>query len=416
LASPSNASANDPIQALRCVGAVGLAYLVQGIIAGVGVVLLAALAQAGTPIEQQAGLLASGAVPWVLKVLVALWLDLRGSWSLRVRAAVLAGLQLCAGACLWGLAAAWAERAASGTGSLASVTILWITLNFVAALQDVLVDKLALDTLRGRQSWTAMAMGSGHAVGLGLLGGMVLGEAFAEQGMAAGLRLPAWWIAIMSVTCGALLWLPGRPEAAGAPSSATKPERSGDHWGRLLWIALLFVALLLAANALWAVGSEFIIVHLEWDPAEYTRIVVPIATIAGITGALGMGPLVAKLGPGRASMIAGGALGAIWLGFAASSALWHEPLMLPSFAAIEGTLQPALLVGLHAVALIAVARSSLPTTAFVLLMAALNLPRALAPLLAPTLVDLGWVGVFVACGVVQLIAVVGLWPLRRDNL
>jgi hypothetical protein len=399
------------------VSAIGLAYLVQGVIAAVGAVLVAALAQAGTPIEQQAGLLASGAAPWVLKVLLAVWLDLGRSWSLRLRAIVLAGLQLCAGACLWGLAAAWAERSASATDSLSTLTIIWITVNFIAASSDVLVDKLALDTLRGRQSWTAMAMGSGHAIGFGLLGSVLLGATFVEQGMVAGLRLPAWWIAIVGVTCGALLWLPGRPEggaSSSVPSSSSKPERDQNHWGRLLYIAVVFVALLFATNVLSAVSGVFVLVHLEWEMAEYTRLLLPIGTIAGIVGALAMGPLVAKLGPGRASMLAAGALGCIWLGFAASEGLWREPTMLPTFAATEGTLQSALLVGLHAIALIAVARSALPTTAFVLAMAALNLPRVLAPLVAPPmLVELDWVGLFVACGLFQLVAIAPLWPLAK---
>jgi hypothetical protein len=241
---------------------------------------------------------------------------------------------------------------------------------------------------------------------------VLLGATFVEQGMAAGLRLPAWWIAIVGVTCGALLWLPDRPERMG--SSSSKPERGQSHWGRLLSIVVVFVALLFAANVLSAVSGMFVLVHLEWEMAEYTRLLLPIGTIAGIAGALAMGPLVAKLGPARASMLAGGALGCIWLGFAAGEGLWREPMMLPTFAAAEGTLQSALLVGLHAIALIAVARSALPTTAFVLAMAALNLPRVLAPLLAPPmLVELDWVGVFVACGLFQLVAITPLWPLAK---
>jgi hypothetical protein len=140
---------------------------------------------------------------------------------------------------------------------------------------------------------------------------------------------------------------------------------------------------------------------------------VPIGTIAGIVGWLAMGPLVAKLGPVRASMIAGGGLGFSWLLFAGASSWWHEPGILPAYAGGEATLQAALLVGLHALALATLAGMPLSTTAFVLAMAALNLPRALAPLFGPSLAGLGWVGAFAACGAIQLIAVAGLWTLRR---
>jgi hypothetical protein len=410
-------SPREQAQALRCVGAVGSAYLVQGIVAGVGGLLLATLAQAGTPLEQQAGLLAGGAVPWVLKCVVALLLDVSPSASLRLRAALLAGLQLCAAACLWGLAGAWAEREASGSGDLSMLAVAWVTLNFVVAVQDVLVDNLALDTLRDHQSWTAMAMGLGLALGLGLLGSMVLGEVIAEHGMIAGLQRPAGWVAIAAVLSGPLLWLPGRPArtvtAPLPPTSLRERLPSGTQLRSLLGLALLFVALMFGTYLTGGFGIEFVIGHLQWDPIEYVRVVTPIATIATIAGAIAMGPLVAKLGPARASMIAGGGLGLAWLGFASASPWWHSAAMLPSFAGCEATLQSGLLVALHALALTAVARMPFSTTAFVLAMAALNLPRVLAPLMATKLAGLGWVGAFAVCGLIQLIAVAGLWPLRK---
>lgn len=408
------ASPRESAQALRCVAAVGSAYLVQGIVAGVGVVLLGVLAQGGTSLEQQAGLLASGAVPWVLKFFVALLLDASPSAPLRLRAVLLAGLQLCAAACLWGLAAAWAEREASGTDSLATLAVVWVTLNFVVALQDVLIDNLALDTLRAHPSWTAMAMGLGLALGMGVLGSLVLGEAMAQHGLVAGFQRPAGWVAIVAMLCGPLLWLPGRP---ARPASASLRERlpSGEQLRTLLGLALLFVAVMFGTYLTGAITYEFVIGHLQWDPIDFTRTVTPVATIAGIVGALAMGPLVAKLGPARASMIAGAGLGLAWLWLAGASPWWHAPGLLPSYAGCEATLQSALLVGLHALALTAVARMPLQTTAFVLAMAALNLPRVLAPLFGPSLAGLGWVGAFAACGVLQLIAVAGLWPLRRWN-
>jgi PAT family beta-lactamase induction signal transducer AmpG len=410
------ASQSDRSQALRCTISVGSAYVVQGIVAAVGVTLLATLAQAGTPIEQQAGLLASGAIPWVLKFVLALLLDMRPSASLRVRAVLLTGLQLCAAGCLWGLAVAWAERDATGSSSIATLTLAWITLNFILSVQDVVVDNLALDSLRGRQSWTATAMGAGHLIGMGLLGSMVLGETLAEQGMAAGLRVTAGWVAIVAAVCGASIWLPGRPTRVGRETAEARAEPTPAASSWLAWIALVFVALMLGSNMTSAITYEFVFVYLAWDLVDYTRVLLPIGTIAGIAGALAMGPLVAKLGPVRATMIAGAAMGAIWLVFATAPALWHTPSLIASYAGFEAVLQSALFVGAHALALIFVARSALPTTAFVLVMAALNLPRVLAPLLAPTLVELGWVAVFAVCGVAQLIAVAGLWPLRRANL
>lgn len=402
------------LSTLRCAAAVGLAYLVQGIVAGVGAVLLAMLAQAGTSLEQQAGLIASGAIPWVLKFLVALLLDASPSIPLRLRAVLLAGLQLCAAACLWAVAAAWAERDASGTDSLSLLVIAWVSLNFVVAVQDVLVDNLALDTLRDHPSWAAVAMGVGPAIGLGLLGSVVLGSAIGDHGMVGGLQRPAAWVASVAVLGGGLLWLPGRPARAGSESSSTRERLpSGAQLRTLLGLFVLFAAVMFGTYLTGAIAGEFLVGHLQWDPIELMRILTPIATIAGIVGWLAMGPLVAFMGPVRASMIAGAGLGLIWLGFAGASSWWHAPGLLPAYASFEATLQSALLVGLHAIALAVVARMPMSTTAFVLAMAALNLPRAVAPLFGPSIAELGWVGAFAACGAVQLIAVAGLWPLRK---
>ncbi len=400
-------------QTLRCVAVVGTAYVVQGIVAAVGVALVGSLVKLGTPLEQQVALLASGAVPWVLKCAVALLLDLQPSWTLRRRAVVLAGLQTCIAAGLWVLAGAWAGFVAHGGGSLGGIPALWVAVNFAAALQDVVTDNLALDTLRGRQAWAATAMGLGHALGAGLLGSLVLGSIMMEQGLVGGLRTTAMWIAFAAVLAGTLAWMPGRP--ARADSAVGRPRDRIPSVEQLLALSgllLLLVAIMLATNLTGGAAAEFLFGHLEWEVAEYLRRVPPIAAVAGLFGALAMGPLAAKLGPARASMLVGAALGLTWLWFASASATWEQPGTIISLAGCEATLQSALLVGLQALALIAAARSPWPTTAFVLAMAAINLPRALAPLMAPTLVENGWVGLFVTCGVIQLIAVAGLWPLR----
>jgi hypothetical protein len=379
------------------------------------VLLLGRLAQLGIPLETQAGILASGAIPWLLKLGGALLLDLGPSWPLRVRGLVITGLQACAAACVWGLASAWGEGASPD--SLTAITVAWVALNFAAALQDVLVDALALDTLAGRQGWTAATMGLGHAIGQGLLGPFLISKRIVEHGMLAGLQTTVWWAVGLAALPAALLWLPGRPERArtqllAMPATPARRKRTKGELVRLLWIPMLFVALTFGGNATTAVGSEFFFQRLQFDYTVYATVLLPLAAFTGIIGALGMGPLVAKLGPARASMIAAAGLGLVWLSFAAASPLWTHESTITLLVGCEGLLQAAMMVGLHALALVAAARSPLPTTAFVFAMAALNLSRVLAPLLAVDLVTLGWVGVFAALGLVQLIASAGLWPLR----
>ena len=105
-------------------------------------------------------------------------------------------------------------------------------------------------------------------------------------------------------------------------------------------------------------------------------------------------------------------LGLAWLAFAAASPWWSAAWTLRWLAASEGALQAALLVSLHALAL-QHAGPSFAITRFVTMMAALNLPRVLGPMLAPALAEHGWVAVFAGCGAASLLAAGGLALLAR---
>jgi MFS transporter, PAT family, beta-lactamase induction signal transducer AmpG len=394
---------------------VGAAYLVQGLIAAVGMLLVVRLAQLGAPLESQGWVLASGAVPWVLKFGLALALDLGPSWPLRVRAGALALLQIGAAGCVLALAQAWAGPAGAPS-SIASVALGWFVLNLFAAAQDVLVDALALDTLAERRAATATAMGVGVALGFNVLGLWVVGARVVSLGISPALRGPAWWISGLALVPLLLLWRPGRPTKARAraltEAGRQTPRSRARELASLLWIPPLFVALTFAANLTQAVGVEFLFNELRWDYLGYAALVVPVASIAAVLGALAAGPLLRGRDPSRAALLASAALGLTWIAFAAAEPLWSTPATIVTLSGFEGALQSAMIVALHAVALVAAARTPMPTTAFVLAMASLNLARVLAPLVAPHSLALGWAGLFGACGAMQWIASAGLWPLR----
>ncbi|HLT37526.1 MAG TPA: hypothetical protein VK034_14635 [Enhygromyxa sp.] len=390
---------------------IGAAYLVQGLIAAIGVLLIGRLAQLGTPLATQGGILASGAIPWVLKFVVAVLLDLGPSWPLRIRALVLAAVQLCAAACVWGIAQLFVDGPTPS--SLLAVALGWFVLNLCAASQDVIVDALALDTMAERRAAAATAMGVGVALGFNILGAWLVGGRIVAQGMAAGLSWPVWWIAAIALVPVFALWQPGRPSKARERSE--QRARSPRELAKLLWIPPLFVALTLAANTTSAVSFEFLFVELGWDYPSYASLLLPIGSIASLLGALACGPLVARLGPARAALIGSALLGLSWLGFAAACSHWSLRPLIMLLAGWEGLLQSAMMVALHALALVAAARTPLPTTAFVLAMASLNLPRVLGPLVAPHAVALGWAGLFAACGLVQLLASAGVVPLRPHS-
>ncbi|MFV8755577.1 hypothetical protein ACNOYE_33930 [Nannocystaceae bacterium ST9] len=400
--------AGSDLAAWRPSVVVGSTYLAQGLVACLGPMMLGVLAQLGTPLEDQVGVLASGALPWVLKFALGLLLDLGPSWPLRVRSLV--SLILLGGAALatWGLARAWAPGVPE---SLTELGFVWLALNFAMAMQDTLVDALALDLLADRRALAATGMGLGHAIGFGLLGSWWIGGTIVREGLAAGLELAALALAILAAT-PLLLWSPGRPVAARERPSSRR-DRSPSDWLWLLAIPLLGLIGMLAPNITGAVAAEFLFVELRWEFADYAIALLPLGAIAGVIGALTCGSLLARVGPAWASASMALLLGVLWLVFASLSSRWSEIWLIRSLAFGEGFLQAALLVGLHALALLAAARSPLPITGFVFAMAALNLPRVLGPLLAPTMVEHGWIAVFTGCGALQILAGLGLLPLIR---
>jgi hypothetical protein len=389
-------------------------YVAQGLVAFVGLVMLVVLAQLGMPLEDQVGLLASGALPWVLKFLFGLILDLRPSWPLKVRSLVLLTLLAAATASTWQVSRSWAS---SVEDSLLALGLAWLALNFAMAVVDTLVDALALDVLPEHRALAATGMSLGHTVGYGLLGALWFYPAVAahaaelgiEGGLAAGLELVVFALALIGLT-PVLLWAPGRPGMAWERPSA-RAERTPDDWRWLLTVPLLAMLTMLAPGITDALGQEFVINVAGWDQADFMARVVPIGVIAGLIGALSAGPLVARFGPVWTSAGAALLLGVSTLIFAGLSAHWTDLWPNLVMAVPEGFLQPALLVGLHALALLAAARSPLPVTGFVLMMAALNLPRVIGALLGPKVLELGWVGMFTVCGAVLILAAVALPPL-----
>jgi hypothetical protein len=390
---------------------VGSTYFAQGLVYYVGGMMLATLVQLGTPLEQQVGLLATGALPWVLKFVLGLLLDLGPSWPLRVRSLVCTVLLASAA-----LATAWLGRAwAPGVpASLVALGWGWLAVNLALAMQDALVDALALELLADHRALAATGMGFGHALGLGLVGPLWIYSAMLEGGLAAGFELTAILVAVIAAI-PLLLWAPGRPTKASERAIA-KRERTPNDWLYLLAIPLIAFVAMLGINITGAIGADFLIGHLAWDFADYGTRVVPIGAVAGLLGALAWGGLLRGASPAWAAGAASLLLGALWLMFAGLSDHWSALWSIRMLNFGEGFLQAAVMVGLHALALLAAARSPLPITGFVLAMAALNLPRVLGPLMAPRLVEHGWIAVFTVCSAVQILAAIALALLARRTV
>lgn len=394
------------LAAWRPSAVIGATYFAQGLVAYLGALMLGVLAQLGTPLDEQVGILASGALPWLLKFVLALLLDLGPSWPTRARSALSLALLGGAAAGLLALARAWAPGVPS---SLLALALVWLALNLALAMQDVLVDALALDLLAERRALAATSMGLGHALGFGLVGPWWIGGVAIREGIAPALELGGLALGMVALV-PLVIWAPGRPTKASERPRELGPSQPRPAAAWILTIAFFGVGMLamLGPNLTSAIAAEFLFGLLHWEFADYAATLLPIGALAGVIAALAGGPLVARLGAARAASLAAGSLGVIWLIFANLSSLWSQPWVIYSLAACEGALQAGLLVGLHALALQIAARSPLAVTSFVVAMAALNLPRVLGPLLAPSLVAQGWVASFAGCGAASLLAALAL--------
>lgn len=395
------------LPAWRPAATIGATYLAQGLVAYLGVIMVGMLAQLGTPLEQQVGLLASGALPWALKFAFALLLDLRPLVSLRVRALAAALLLASASVGMATLARAWAPGHASELGLVAWV---WLASNFALALLDVLADALALERLADRRALAATCMGLGHALGFGVIGPLGLLELVLHEGLAPALQRGAVMVGVLALV--PLVTFVAEPHpTTREPTATTADSTPISPWPALAALVLCIVAML-GPNVTGALASEFLFAALHWDFADFAAILLPLGAIAGLIGALLAGLAVARRGPAHAAAWMAALLGLAWLAFAAASPQWSAAWTLRWLAASEGALQAALLVCLHALAL-QHAGPSFAITRFVTMMAALNLPRVLGPMLAPSLVGLGWVAVFAGCGAASLLAAGGLALLAR---
>lgn len=380
------------LPAWRGVATVGATYLAQGMVAGLGFVLIDYLAALEIPLEAQVGVLASGAVPWALKFVFALVLDLGPSWSLRARGVALSAIAIAAAALAWTLAGSWQGGAGPLPRDLSAVAISWVALNLAMASQDVIVDGLALDVLGEHRTATATAMGLGHAIGFGVLHPLIVTPRILAGGMPAGVRWIAVAVAMLAALPAVLLWAPGTPTKARASRDREPAQPSVPVFVALL---VVFVLATVGPNITQAVSAELLITELQWSFEQVSETLLPIAAVAGLLGVPLAGLAVARFGAPHTAAIACVGLATAWLVFAGLRPHWTADPTIVGMACAEGLLQPAMLVGLHALALTAAARSPLPTTGFVVAMAALNLPRVLAPLLAPdALASLGWVGFF----------------------
>jgi hypothetical protein len=360
-------------------------------------------AQRGAPLEAQAGLLAWGGLPWLLKLVWGLVWDRwvrRPEGGTARRTTGLVALQVGTGATLVAFGA---------LGPSPWLPALFFLLNLVVSLQDVGTDALVVDAVPAeRRSLINGAMLSGRALGVGLLGGSWFVAVYVDVGQSgallrygSGLLLLAFVVALTSRG--------GRSDsgsAQGWPSLASLIETPGRRW------CLALAGLTLLGDGLsGAVAADFLQKAGNWQLTELASELVPLQVAAEVLAFALASVVVGKLGPRVSVLIGSTALGLAWVFFSFSEPLWSSHAAVKAMAVWEASARSLLLVGVYTL-LMAHTEPQRRATHFVVYMTLLNLPRVLDASIAPWLFGrVGYSGIWALSGCLCLLvsALVYLW-------
>lgn len=400
---------------MRRLSVLGSLYLTQGIVYGFGgFILVPSLAAAGVALEAQAGILALAGLPWVLKLLWAPLLDRFGGAAGGRARWFATGAMVAMGLALMGLASR-----PSLVAEPVTVAWLWLGVNVGLSLQDVATDALVLDRVPPRQRGLANGvLLGGHHLGAEGVGGLALGLWVASRGLSAALWAQAALVLALAV---APLWLPRRARGPRSPSPSMAlgtALRALLRRRRALAVAGL-AAVLMSADVLTAtVSAQFWVQRLHWTVQELSTRLAPLLLVANLLAYALATLTVDRLGHARAAALGSAALGALWAGFGLLPALWTSTAFLVVFVILQALATSALYVGIHA-ALMGSTTPALRASHFAVLMALLNLPRAVVAPAAPAVLDaLGYAGLFIVAGAFQglMAGAIGLvWSSPDDG-
>lgn len=376
----------------------GALYAIQGVVFGfTGTLLIPTLAQHGVSLEGQTTVLALAGAPWVFKLPIAAALD-----RLRPGAARIAGISML------GLAAVLLGLAALGEGivTFAGLGVAWLGINVLLAAQDVCADALAIDAVpadrRGRANGV---MWAGHHVGSTLVAGIGLGAVLTRGGMGLALGVLAGLVGVGG------LW-------AARSSVAVAVKRDTGGLVQVLrspatWLLGGFASVFLLADiTTGALSGAFLIERLQW-PMERITTTLPLVVLGGqVLGYASAAFVVDRIGHARSAAAGSVALGVLWAVFGLLESAWSSVGFHYAFIVVQLIATALLYVGLYAWLMDRV-NPSFRATHYAVLMSLLNLPRAWAPALAPDALEaLGWPGVFVAAGALQIALGGVAWLLR----
>ncbi len=391
------------------VGLGGL-YLAQGVIAAFGSnVLLPQLAATGVTLDYQVELLTLGMVPWVLKLLWAVVLDLVfGPNSGTRRRTLLVSISL-----VCTLIALWLSLTPRTPEALASLTWLWVALNFAASVQDVTTDGLAVDLLEPEERGAGNTwMQVGTRMGQLGLGALLLATVTTHYGLDTAMAV---WVGILGVCVLAPFMLPrqrlqapaNRPHTPVLTALLQLRTTPKYRIGALAGLAMVGSALTSA------VAPTFLFQELGLTYNDYTYTLLPLMVVCTLLSGPVSHHLLTRVGVHRAFVAGTVAVGLVWAVFGLAEPLWSFRGTLLALVCVESVATVICFSALYGL-LMAHTQPRIRAVHFTALMILVNLGRTVAPNFAPELLaDLGYAGIWITCGIGQMLLAIPALLLAR---
>jgi PAT family beta-lactamase induction signal transducer AmpG len=355
-------------------------YFSQGIPQGLLAIALPAwLASQGASASDIGSYLAVIVLPWAFKLVTGPLMDRYEFLPMGRRRPWVIGAQL--GLSLSLLALMLVERPTEQIGLLMMIGVL---INSFAATQDVAVDGMSIDLTPVREQGRLNAfMGFGKAVGWSVTAAAsgVLLTTFGMKVTAivaaavAGLTLLAIIVVIERDGERTLPWTSGK--AATVPRAETSFGAVFSGLNKVLWVrsSLIVMTIMFFDGLIYGYGQALMpiaAVNLFGYTTPQWSQLVAIMSLIGAVVALGVGPLIDRIGAKRMLVFAISLIGIHALLLAQTQHLWQDTAYVRAMLSAYVAMQPVVLVSTIALAM-AICSSSISATQFAVYMSVANL-------------------------------------------
>ena len=361
-------------------------YIAQGLPIGlISVALPAWLAENNVDTIKIASFVAITGLPWGFKLLAGPIMDRFSFLAMGRRRPWVMGAQ-------FGLLAAMTTMAfvPDPVAHVDLLTAAGFLVNTFAAMQDVAVDGMAIDTLpeneRGRaNSFMAFGQVAGYSLS-GAFCAMML-VTFGLQGaalsLAVGIAIIFVWVLIVRERIGERLlpWTQGQASSRSLDLQAENWTSIFLNLRRVLFLptSLLLILITLAwraSDGFWLVSAPIIVVQdLGFQSTDYSYWTSICTGIAAIIGLL-LGPIIDKIGARLIFATALTLVGIIYVFIASSVSLWQSSIFLLAVLAIHSIITQACFISFIALHM-SICWDKVSATQFAIYMAWSNLARSI---------------------------------------